>query len=120
MHRYLILIIVGLISTLTSAQTIRYISESGFEVNKDHAIFYQEIYKDCIENNSVLVKIYRINGKLVEIGYYDKNDLKNRNGIIREYDENGIIRYIKTYKTNKLNGELIGFYESSQIRRKLS
>lgn len=103
---------------LITAQEIKYINESGFEVNKEIAAYSQEVYWDSIQNNSVLIKKYTISGELLEIGYYDKKDNKLKNGLIKEFDKNGNLAYLKTYKYNKLDGELIGYYKSGQIRRK--
>jgi len=103
-------------SILISAQEIRYFNELGFKSNKENADYCMEIYWDSIQDNSVLVKTYTISGQLIKIALVDKDTFKNR--IIKEFDEDGNLAYVQTYKNNKLDGELIGYYKSGQIRRK--
>ena len=103
---------------LIFSQEIKYINESGFDVKEEIAEYYREIYWDSIQDNSVLIKKYKISGELIEIGYYSKKDIKLKNGILKEFDKNGHIEYYMNYIDNKLDGELIGYHESGQIRRK--
>jgi TonB family protein len=117
MKRIIILIIICFKAIICLPQEIRYVNETGFEVKKDEAKFFQELYKDSIYKNSIMIKKFRTSGELVEIGFYDKTDLRTKNGLCKEFDGNGNIEYIKTYKNNKLNGKLVGYYKSGQIRR---
>ena len=106
-----------LIPTLISAQNIKYYNVADFEVDKENAEFYKEFFTDETKDSTVLVKKFKISGKLVETGYYSKNNLNIKNGLLMQYGENGNVNYIKHYKNNKLDGKLIGYYESGQIRR---
>jgi TonB family protein len=98
-----------------SGQEIKYINSNGFQTGKDNAQYYQEIFHDSIMDQSVLIRTYLMDGKIIQQGYF-RTDNNHPNGMVIEFYDNGSKKYTRNF-TDGILLELTGYYENGKVRR---
>lgn len=103
---------------LALGQKIEYYNCIGEYVSKEKARYCYKIFEDSIKNNTVYIEKFLITGEPYQKGYYNKRNYEQNEGTTKQYNKYGNLKYKKEYLDGKLNGELIGYYPSGEIRRK--
>jgi len=116
-HLFILYFFFFSMATLCSAQKVMFINEGDFRVSKENASGYRVVFLDSVVNNSVLVKDYALDSVLLSSGYYLRDNLRKPDGVVRYFRDSGQLKSIVHYKEGVLNGSLVNYYKTGQVRR---
>jgi len=116
-HLFILYFFFFSMATLCSAQKVMFVNEGDFRVSKENASGYRVVFLDSVVNNSVLVKDYALDSVLLSSGYYLRDNLRKPDGVVRYFRDSGQLKSIVHYKEGVLNGSLVNYYKTGQVRR---
>ncbi|MBK8805179.1 MAG: TonB family protein [Bacteroidales bacterium] len=80
-------------------------------------ITYTTIYDNTFECSGKEIRQHS-DGHIIEEGFYSNLEKNIKNGICKEYYDNGAIKSIINWKNGKYDGELITYHKNGKQRRK--
>ena len=116
-HIFSIIILVFLITNLYSQDSI-YIDNGWLKCSKEKAKYTKYIFKDSLPENLILIKMYDKNRHLSFVYSVKSLEPEIKEGFYNSYsDDNKMIKKCN-YKDDKLNGELLTYFDNGNLRRR--
>jgi periplasmic protein TonB len=101
------------------AQDTLYFNDDGDKVLfKSKATYYQTLVKENIGSNKLIERQFYTNGQLKQEVYFLDMSKKKREGTQRNWFKSGQLKCSLDYVDNKLNGNVVTYWENGQLRRK--
>lgn len=117
--KYILATVACLLAGAINAQDTLWVSKQGTIVSsKDSAQMYNLVFRDHLDTQKVMVKIFRIDGTILyETNYSPYKPKPVLNGVSKRYFD-GRLADERVYTNGDLNGYHSTFWDNGRIRRK--
>jgi len=99
------------------AQDKIFLTKNFFETTESKAYYYRIITEDSTRNGYYIQKDYWISGELYQDIELSSLVPYKKDGVSKQYYENGQLKYEIEYANSKINGYVKGYYETGVLKR---